>query len=344
MLLLFLIHVACSQLYDIGEYNTSIINPVNNHTIDLIIHYPITNQNPDTNSHITLSNHNNSITTRTNLSNTLTTTFPVIIFSHGWTCQNTWYNYIWENLVPQGYIVAMPNDDNTIIPDEFVVNYAAGQLATLDWLIDIANNDNGISNPLYQIVNPYLSGCSGHSMGGGACMLSMSDNYIDTHNKNNYQFNHTFNSGFLLSGCNWNPSSRFASYNISTPIFFLTGNGDCMCEPSKYAEKYYSHVPETTCKYLANINNGTHCNFEEAGIYLGECDALQRELCIQGNYTIVNSIGIRQQWEITNKYMTQFFNASLMYNNTNSIVYEKINQILKSDFENNVMCDIEISC
>ena len=33
-----------------------------------------------------------------------------MVFNHGGDCKNTWYNYIWQNLVPLGYIVAMPGD------------------------------------------------------------------------------------------------------------------------------------------------------------------------------------------------------------------------------------------
>ena len=333
-----LVHVA-AFLYDIGEYETFIINPANNHTINLTIHYPISTIKPS-----------NSTSTRKE------TTFPSIIFSHGWTCKNTFYDYIWQNLVPQGYIVVMPNDDTTIIIDEFLVNYAAGQLATLDWLIDVANNNDDEDNPLYGLINPYSAACSGHSMGGGACLLSMSDrnsndysySYSYDYDYNffnySYEFKHRFSSGFLLSGCNWNPSSRIAAYNISQPIFFLTGNGDCMCEPFLYADRYYSHVPDTTCKYLANINNGTHCNFEEAGIYTAECDALQLELCIQNNYTIVKSIKNSQQWDITNRYMIDFFNASLIYNSTNQKLYQNINQMLENDFVNDVLYDVKIGC
>ena len=327
---LVLFHVE-ALLYDVGEYETCIINPANNHTINLTIHYPVA----------TIAASNNTIRKATS--------FPSIIFSHGWGCKNTFYDYIWENLVPQGYIVAMPNDDTTIIIDEFLVNYAAGQLATLDWLIDVANNNEDEDNPLYGLIDPYSAGCSGHSMGGGACLLSMSNRIRDDYNSNlnynySYQFKHRFNSGFLLSGCNWNPSSRITAYNISKPIFFLTGNGDCVCEPYLYADRYYSHVPDTTCKYLANINNGTHCNFEEAGIYITECDVLQLELCVQNNYTIVNSIKNTQQWDITNRYMIDFFNASMIYNNTNQKLYQNINQMLENDFGNGVLYDVKIGC
>ena len=67
--------------YTICSWDTIIIDPSrSHHIIPLNIHYPCNNSN----------------------------IYPLMIFGHASQSQNTWYNYIWEILVPQGYIIIMP--------------------------------------------------------------------------------------------------------------------------------------------------------------------------------------------------------------------------------------------
>lgn len=294
MLLCGLSLVRCGVL----EYKVTLKNPVDGKKLPVIIHYPSDKSER----------------------------YPVIVFNHGWTCHNTWYNYVWQKLVPQGYIVAMPGDDETDIPTENIFEYSAGQRYTLDWIVDDCAKDH--SCPLAGIIGDKFA-CSGHSMGGGATLLSIADYPVG------YTSQHRFDAALTLSGCNPNEKVLKACKDITRPILLLTGSRDCICPPHEYADKYYAAVPggHGSCKYLGDITNGTHCNFEDNGLAEGECDIAEFDLC---PFEPHQHISDRAQWNISTTYMAQFFKATLK-DGDNSQDLKRLGEMLEQDVKAGVM-------
>lgn len=53
----------------------------------------------------------------------------------------------------------------------------------------------------------------------------------------------------------------------------LIGTHDCLCPPKDWDSKLY-HISTSSCKYIANIVNGGHCEFCWDGLGNLDCKAL----------------------------------------------------------------------
>eukprot|EP01084_Bolivina_argentea_P234018 394016_1 len=304
-----------------GQYLTStfaitIFNPsYPNHQIPLLVHYPITNES---------------------------TKFPLIVFNHGGDCKNTWYNYVWKNLVPQGYIVAMPNDYHHLLPND-IEEYAAGQRYTNDYLrIQSETNSSFI---LYSKISN-RSMASGHSMGGGASFLSLGNYPVSKQT-----FKYKFNAAFTLSGCGlpWQRSLLEQSLMNLTQadyIFVMSGTHDCICPPPKDGNAYYNAVPIESCKILGDILNGTHCGFEQASLIgTDECwDAELLECVTKELHDHRYSITSEEQYTFVKRYMTLFAKAALYDYNNNSNVIQQIKDSLVNDYNSGMMGEWDVNC
>ena len=106
--------------YTICNYATDIIDPSRpSHNIPLLIYYPC--------------NHLNK--------------YPYMVFGHAAESQDTWYDYIWQSMVPQGYICIFLGSYEYASKQE---DFARDQRFTNDWVRDKCSKDPNC--PLYQIV------------------------------------------------------------------------------------------------------------------------------------------------------------------------------------------------
>eukprot|EP00483_Globobulimina_turgida_P007857 UN07872 len=198
--------------YDVITWKTKIYNPtwdVFTDKIPLLIHYPKTDDK--------------------------TLKFPVIVFNHGGDCKNTYYDYVWQNLAPQGYIVAMPGLYEHPWISEY--EYTAAQRYTLNWLRSDCNANT--SCPLYGMVGN-KSIASGHSMGGGASFLSVSNFNV------NETFENEFDASFTLSGCDNRYDELITSlHNVekTKTMFIMSGSRDCICPPDRNSDVFYDGMP-----------------------------------------------------------------------------------------------------
>ena len=284
--------------YSIETLNTTIVNKeADNHEIPLTIHYP----------------------------SDLTQTYPVMVFYHGWECMNTWYDFIWQTLVPMGIIVAMPNDytaNNTTDENKCAIS----QRYTLDWIKDECNVDT--SCPLYGIIGD-KSMAIGHSMGGGTTFLSSSSNY-----SLGQTFKNSFDAAITLSGCGDTDDIEQAVKYIDIPIFVFTASHDCMCPPDSTAFPYYQLLSNETCRFLADINNGSHCGFMNApGIHQDACNTFDTSACPLHNH---DNIPLQSQIDIVMKYVVSFVNATIKDGN-NEQDFERISTELQKDQIDGVM-------
>ncbi|MCX6295869.1 MAG: dienelactone hydrolase family protein [Bacteroidetes bacterium] len=169
-------------------------------------------------------------------------TFPVIVFGHGFVMTWDAYQNIWEDLVPQGYIVAFPRTEGSISP----VHAEFGKdLAFLVTKLQSESATNAASLFYNHINNK--SAIMGHSMGGGSSFLAAASNTAIT-------------TMVTFAAANTTPSSIAASANVSVPTLVFSGQNDCVAPPVDHQIKMYDSCG-ATCKTFISIKGAAHCEF-----------------------------------------------------------------------------------
>eukprot|EP01084_Bolivina_argentea_P262090 443141_1 len=270
-----------------------------------------------------------------------TNTYPLMVFGHASTTSNTWYNYVFQTMVPQGYILTMPGSYE-VFNDSHKL-FAADMAYTLQYFYDQCNITQFC--PLYgMIMNKSI--VSGHSLGGAASLL-IAGNAINI----NEQFKHQFTSIMTLSGCGVDSNETnytYAAQHIHIPSFLITGSSDCMCNPPYNISivGYYNDIPHTvsTCKYIGIITNATHCHFQDEWLDVTDetCVLLEDSEC-RPLLPNREKIPKERQWEIVNTYFGLFMYQTLYVDNDKNAI-QAIEMQLEKDKENNVMTFIETDC
>ncbi len=170
--------------------------------------------------------------------------FPIIVFGHGFVMVWSAYENIWTSLTQNGFIVALPKTETGLSPShtEF-----AKDLAYLVTAID-AENSNATSL-LYQHIDS-LSCVMGHSMGGGAALLSV-------------QYNSSIDAVATLAAAETNPSAIAACAGITLPSLYIAGGNDCITPPTTNQLPMYT-ATSANCKSIITITGGSHCQFAES--------------------------------------------------------------------------------
>lgn len=105
--------------YTMCNWNTHITDPARpSHRIPLITYYPCDK----------------------------TKQYPIMVFGHASQSQNTWYDYIWKAMVPQGYIVTLPGSYEYLNDSHKL--FAADMAYTLQYFYDICNTSTVSECPL----------------------------------------------------------------------------------------------------------------------------------------------------------------------------------------------------
>eukprot|EP01084_Bolivina_argentea_P320741 556561_1 len=296
------------ESYKIGHFDETIINPTfPSHEIPVYLYYPIT-------------------------SNT-TITFPTIIFAHGFECDAQWYSWIYKDLVPLGYIVALLNS----FPFPGHLNqtqFAIDQRYTLKWLTTTVNNNK--SSPLYQHIDNTKAVAAGHSEGGGASMETNGNPYVNKLFNNKYNFS----AIFTMAPCGQGNTGASAE-NVNIPVFVFTGTMDCIC-PEQEAHFLYEKIPDLVCKYYSDVTNATHCHWLSENLFDNVCADAEKDLCevLHPNDNV--TISEKEQLSIGSKYLQMFLNATVVDGNNNND-FKKISAQLNTDKNDGVMTDVIIS-
>ncbi len=182
--------------------------------------------------------------------------FPVLVFGHGFVIGIDKYDYLWQGLVPQGYVIAFPATEGGIPPNHG--RFGEDIAFVADTLV-AAGTDPG--SAFFGRVAP-TAAVMGHSMGGGAAFLATG---------------HSTNIGAIavLAPANTSPSAVDAAGATSLPALILAGSKDNVTPISQHQQPMYDALP-TQCKYLVPITEGSHCQFAQ-GSFL--CDAGEFSVC-----------------------------------------------------------------
>eukprot|EP01083_Nonionella_stella_P232447 819969_1 len=292
---------------NIGSFTSTIINPsFPAHSIPVFVYYPQPTSSKDP--------------------------LPTIVFAHGFECSATEYTWVYEDIVPLGYIVAYINSYTGHIFNQ--TQFAIDQRYTLEWLNTVVNNNK--SSPLYGVIDTTKSLAAGHSEGGGTCLTSSGSPYV------NSLFKYKFNSIFVMAPCGQDGTVESAQ-QIKIPTFAFTGTMDCAC-PSEEAKHLIDAIPSSTCKYYIDVTNGTHCHWMNPELVVAvACEEGEDLLCkvLRPNKNV--TISEKKQLQIGSKYMQLFLNATIKDNGQNQQDFSKIATDLNSDKSNGVMSEVQIS-
>lgn len=264
-------HLAFCQ-FEIGHTTIDFIDPSrNNRVIETEIYYPASASGDNTTP--------------------INETFPVIVFGHGFVMAWSAYQNIWEDLVPQGYIMAFPRTEgNALSTNHQAFGWDLQYLVTA--MQEEGQNPNSI---LHQIVREETA-LMGHSMGGGACFLA-ADSLTSNSNQN-------FKTlvGLAPAESTSNGVSSIASAkNIQVPSIIFSGSQDGVTPPEEHHQAMYDSLA-SECKTFVNILGGAHCYFANSNF---NCDFGE------GSSSSGISISREEQQDITNDFVSLWLTYSL---------------------------------
>ncbi|REJ83771.1 MAG: T9SS C-terminal target domain-containing protein [Bacteroidetes bacterium] len=169
--------------------------------------------------------------------------FPILVFGHGFTMTWDAYSNIWNALVPRGYIMIFPLTEGGFSPSHS--EFARDIAFLINSMRQLSSDNNSI---FYERVDS-MNCVMGHSMGGGAAVLSV-------------QYNSEIKSLLLLAPAETNPSAIQAAGNINIPALVISGSNDCVTPPAQHQLPIYNSL-SSTCKTYVSITGGSHCQMSE---------------------------------------------------------------------------------
>jgi len=235
---------------------------------------------------------------------------PLIVFAHCYMGAGNWYDYIAEALVPQGYVMAsldtwaydpIADAQAEALDQEFLASAVRQEAAT------------NTTSPIYGMLTNFTA-LMGHSMGGGATIISSSA-VTDS----------TFQALITLSA-EYEP----AASKVAIPAMILTGTEDCICPPDRNAIPIYNNISLSPCKYLINFVNATHCHFDEIPQFVDDfCEEVEKDCGPRQDW-----LPRETQWGDVNRYSLPFLDYYLKGKKDG---LNTINSMLVDDAENNLL-------
>ncbi|MEO9533889.1 MAG: alpha/beta hydrolase [Crocinitomicaceae bacterium] len=229
--------------------------------------------------------------------------FPVIVFGHGFVMAWDAYENLWEELIPQGYIMVFPRTEGGFSPShqEFALDLAL--------LVDKMQTLNTTTSSLFENKVANKTAIMGHSMGGGASILAASNNT-------------TIETVIGLAPAETTPSAISAATTISVPALIFSGSEDAVTPPADHHQPIYQDLG-SSCKYFVSITGGAHCYFANSNF---NCDF--GEGTSGGNISVT-----REEQHLTTFQFLNDWLAFKLKSDCNSFV----------DFQNNLNSNTDIT-
>ncbi|MBN1388927.1 MAG: hypothetical protein JW965_10800 [Bacteroidales bacterium] len=283
LLLFFLVSdIAFSQKYFVGNTSVEAVDSTrNNRKIELLIYYPA-----------------DSAGRNVPVSSAPEDGFPVISFGHGYRMPVSYYENIWTSIVPEGYILVLPDSETEMFPShrEFGLDilYATG------YMLEEGNDPGSI---FYGKVGNTRC-LMGHSLGGGSAILGAA-------------IAGDVQSLIVLAPLDTRPSSATAAGSVDIPALVFTGSHDFITPARKHALPIYESLGGRWKTYI-NITGGNHCNM-----------AMKYRLCDFAERTRPeNQISREKQHEILNRYILPWLAYTLKGIESEAEVF---NSLIESD-------------
>lgn len=170
---------------------------------------------------------------------TVSGTFPVLSFGHGFVMTWDAYQNFWSALVSNGYIMIFPKTEGSISPSH--LEFGKDLAFVLDQMTVLNAN---VASIFYNRIST-MNAVMGHSMGGGASFLAA-------------QLSSNIKTLVNFAAAETNPSAIAAAASISIPSLLFSGANDCVTPPNAHQIPMYNGLA-SNCKTLINITGGSHC-------------------------------------------------------------------------------------
>ncbi len=167
--------------------------------------------------------------------------FPVLVFGHGFLMTWSAYSNIWNDIVPNGYIMVFPTTETNLFPSH--TNFGKD----IAFLVGAMKTEGTNTSSTFFAGVATTSAAMGHSMGGGSAFLSI-------------QYDPSITALATLAAANTNPSSIDAAKNIGIPSIVIAGANDCVAPPPQHQLPMYDAL-SSACKTYVTITGGSHCQF-----------------------------------------------------------------------------------
>lgn len=165
---------------------------------------------------------------------------PVIAFGHGFQMPASAYGYLWEALVPRGYVFAAATTAGELFPNH------ASFAADLRFLVEELRRLDQTPGSLFNDKLSDQAALIGHSMGGGAAVLAAKDAP-------------SIQALVTLAAADTNPSSVAAASGVTQRALTLSGSADCVVPPSTQNSLHQNLA--SPCRWRATLTGGNHCFF-----------------------------------------------------------------------------------
>lgn len=170
--------------------------------------------------------------------------FPVVVFGHGFLMPTSAYTFLWNGIVPAGYVLCLPRTESSISPS----HDAFGR--DLAFLVGQLRSEGATSaSPFFGRIAA-TAAVMGHSMGGGASFLAAAEGTNITALAN-------------LAAAETNPSAVQAAAGLSIPALVFAGSSDCVTPPAQHQIPMYEALG-SGCKTLITVTGASHCQFAES--------------------------------------------------------------------------------
>lgn len=171
--------------------------------------------------------------------------FPLIVIGHGFGMNSQHYENYWLELVPRGYIVALPRTESSVIPFPSHPDFGL-DLAFVENAMFVENSNS--NSPFYQTLRQ-ASAIMGHSMGGGCTFLAAENNPSPR-----------LKTIVGLAAAETKTSAINAAQNVTIDALVFGGSGDGVTPPADNQIPMYNNLA-SQCKFYVEIIGGGHCNF-----------------------------------------------------------------------------------
>lgn len=217
--------LANAQNYSIGQLSTIINDPArSNRSIGVEVFYPANSAG----SNVPVANG---------------ATYPVIVIGHGFSMGYDAYRNFWEELVPLGFIVALPKTEVGPIPFPSHGDLGKDMAYTLKWL----QGQDTVSSSIFFGKVAATSAFMGHSMGGGCSFIAAEQMPTVTTIAN-------------FAAAETNPSAITAASNVNVPALVFAASKDNVAPPVDNQVDMYNALASTN-KWLVNLTDPSHCGF-----------------------------------------------------------------------------------